>query len=134
MNGPSASIGGDLGLLLLIALFIAWLVLIVGAFTELGARRDLDGLTKLLWAAFIFFFPVMGLFVYYLVGRPETESTHSDPGFGDPTPVDLAILTDELDRAHDRLERGEITQAEFDAIKARIAGPESHHAGSADLS
>jgi hypothetical protein len=48
--------------------FIIHVILFVIAAVEIIAS-DRDTLKKVLWLLFIFFFPVVGLIVYYLFGR-----------------------------------------------------------------
>jgi Phospholipase_D-nuclease N-terminal len=61
-----------LGLFWTITIFFAWFLVVFGviwAFIDNFRRHDHHGLAKALWAIFILFVPVLGMFIY-LIARP----------------------------------------------------------------
>ena len=55
-------------------IFFVWFLIVFGIiwpFTDNFRRHDHHGLAKALWAIFILFVPVFGMFIY-LIARPAT--------------------------------------------------------------
>lgn len=56
--------------LLMLAMFAAWVFIVIWCFVDNFRRRDHHGLAKALWFVFILFAPVIGVFAYLLT-RPQ---------------------------------------------------------------
>jgi len=56
--------------LAMLALFVAWVFVVIWCFVDNFRRHDHHGLAKALWTIFILFAPIIGVFVY-LVTRPQ---------------------------------------------------------------
>jgi hypothetical protein len=108
-----------------------WIWLLITVFTDLFRRDDIGGGRKTLWVIFVILVPLLGVLIYLLAqGRsmaersakearvsqaPFDEHVKSVAGSGGPAADD---------RAKQLLDSGAITQAEFDAIKAKaLASP-----------
>ncbi len=105
----------------LVAIWV-WVVAVfvwVFAIFDVFRRRDLGGWARALWLLVIVFLPVFGTFVY-LIFRPfgrEPSLAELDAKLA-AAPVHHAA--EDLKVISDLLDAGKITQAEFDAVKARI--------------
>jgi uncharacterized membrane protein YcjF (UPF0283 family) len=105
-------------------LFI-WLAIIV--FTDLFRRRDMSGWAKAAWVVLVVILPWIGVLAYLIFNhdgmaqRGEKQSQAAQAQF-DQYVRDAAGTggpASEIDTAKKLLDNGTITQAEFDAIKAR---------------
>jgi hypothetical protein len=55
-------------------IWVAWIFAVIWTFIDNFRRTDHSALAKALWALFIIFVPILGVFVY-LVARPATLAT-----------------------------------------------------------
>lgn len=115
------AMGGEVLVFILICGAAVWGALIISIARELATRHDIGGSGKGIWVLIILLFPVLGVLAYMIVGRPTKPEIEFYAAETRESMVDLAIAADELERAHEQLEAGEITQAEFDALKLRVA-------------
>jgi hypothetical protein len=105
--------------------FIFMLIWIfIAVFADIFRRHDLTGAWKVIWIIVIFIIPFFGALIY-IIGRPKVEG---DVAFGGgPAPVaaatanpaSAASAADEITKLSGLLASGAITQAEFDAAKAK---------------
>jgi predicted membrane channel-forming protein YqfA (hemolysin III family) len=108
-------------------LFI-WLAIIV--FIDIFRRRDISGWAKAAWVVFVVILPWIGVLVYLIVNhdgmadRREKETQASQAQFDQYVrqAAGKGGPASEIDTAKKLLDAGTITQAEFDAIKARAIG------------
>ena len=110
--------------------FFAWILffwLLITVFSDLFRRHDISGWAKAGWSIFVIFLPFLGCFVYLIsqghkmqernVQQAQAAQTEMDSyvrsvaGSGDPA--------DQIAKAKELLDKGAITQAEFDQIKAK---------------
>ena len=109
-------------------LFFIWIMLLFRVFADIFRSRDMGGFAKALWLIFVVVLPFLGVFVY-LLARGDNMAQHSmeqaqqqdaqmrayvreTAGTGGPA--------DEVAKLADLKDRGVITQAEFDAQKAKL--------------
>ena len=106
---------------------VIWLRLLFTVFADLFSRHDISGWGKAAWSVFAIVFPFVGVLVY--LGTQGTEMAQRNAnrvqaaraqadeyvrqtaGSGGPAA--------EIEKAKQLLDSGAITQAEFDAIKAK---------------
>jgi hypothetical protein len=116
-----------------ILIVFAWILFIwiaIIAFTDLFRRRDISGWVKAAWVVFIVILPWIGVLVYLIVNhdgmaeRSEKQSRAAQAQFDDYVrqAAGAGGPASEIDTAKKLLDSGAITQAEFDAIKARALG------------
>jgi hypothetical protein len=108
-------------------LFI-WIAIVV--FTDLFRRRDISGWGKAAWVIFIVILPWIGALAYLIFNhdgmadRSEKQTHAAQAQFNEY--VRQAAGTggpaSEIDTAKKLLDSGAITQAEFEAIKAKALG------------
>jgi Phospholipase_D-nuclease N-terminal/Short C-terminal domain len=113
-----------------ILIFFAWVIFIWIAITvliDVFRRHDVSGWGKALWVVFIVVLPWIGVLAYLIVNHTgmaerrarETQAAQAQfdqyvrhaAGTGGPA--------SEIEKAKHLLDNGTITQAEFDAIKAK---------------
>lgn len=113
-----------------ILIFFAWVIFIwiaITALIDVFRRHDVSGWGKAAWVVFIVVLPWIGVLTYLIVNHTgmaerrakETREAQAQfdqyirhtAGAGGPT--------GEIEKAKQLLDSGAITQAEFDAIKAR---------------
>ena len=113
--------------ILVIFLWISWFMLLFHVIGDVFRRRDASGGKKTLWLILVLFLPFLGVFIYLIangddmarrnieaaeVARRETDDyVRSVAGSGGAAA--------EIERAKGLLDSGTISQAEFDAIKAK---------------
>ena len=116
--------------MLVIFLWIAWFIILFRVLMDLFRRHDVSGLGKTAWIIFVILLPFLGVFVYIITqGRHMAERDMSDAQaaqsqFDDYVKTVAASSgpAAEIEKAKGLLDSGSITQAEFDAIKAKALG------------
>ncbi len=100
------------------AFLLIALAVFIWVFADIFRRRDLSGLGKAGWVLLIFVLPLIGGLIY-LSTRPS--------GTGDDDPViswapakGAMTPTEELEYAHGLMQKGTITQGNFEEIKRNL--------------
>ncbi len=118
-----------LNLLWTMAVFFAWIIwfwLLITVFSDLFRRHDIGGGSKVLWMIFVIILPYLGVFVYLIanhngmadrnvkqVQQAQAQMDEHIRSVAAPNPAaDIA-------KAKELLDSGAITQAEYDALKAK---------------
>ena len=107
--------------------FVIWIWLLITVFGDIFRRHDIGGLGKAGWIIFVVILPYLGVFVYLIaehrgmtersVKQAEAQQAQMDQyvksvaGSGDPT--------EQIGKAKELLDRGAISQAEFDQMKQK---------------
>jgi hypothetical protein len=107
--------------------FVIWIWILFTVFADIFRRRDESGWVKVLWIILIILLPFLGVFIYLIAEhRGMTERTiesqkaaeqqfseyvRSTAGAGDPAT--------QIAHAKELLDKGTITQAEFDEMKRK---------------
>ena len=111
-------------------IFFAWVIwfwLLITVFADLFRRHDIGGGMKTLWIIFVILLPFLGVFIY-LISQGKSMAERNVKGMqAQQAQLDAHIKSvassggaaDEIDKAKKLLDSGAITQAEFDAIKAK---------------
>ena len=113
--------------MLIFFLWIAWLMILFQILIDIFRRHDASGFTKALWVIFVIFAPFLGVLVYLIINGHGMAERHMQRGAGQQAQFDDYVqnvagwggATAEIERAKGLLDSGAITQAEFDAIKAK---------------
>jgi len=114
----------------IIFLWIMWFWLLIAIFADVFRRRDIGGGMKTLWLIFVIVLPFLGVFIYLIANNDGmTERSQKDVA-AQQAATDEYIRSvaggggaaAEIERAKGLLDSGAITQAEFDAIKAKALG------------
>ena len=120
-----------LGILWTTLIFFAWVIFIWIAITvliDIFRRRDLSGWAKAAWTVFVVVIPWIGVLVYLIANHDGmTERRYKDAA-DQQAHFDQAVRSaagtgggaaSQIADAKKLLDDGTITQAEFDAIKAK---------------
>jgi ABC-type multidrug transport system fused ATPase/permease subunit len=110
-------------------LFIIWIWLLIMVFVDIFRSRDLGGLAKALWVIFVIVVPFLGVFVYLIARggkmheRAAQEAAQQQSAFDDyvrQTAGDSGDTASQLSKLADLKSQGVITDAEFEAQKAKV--------------
>jgi Short C-terminal domain/Phospholipase_D-nuclease N-terminal len=111
-------------------LFIIWIWLLIMVFSDIFRSHDLGGWSKALWSIFIIVIPFLGVFVYLIARggsmheRAAAQAAEQQKAFDQyvkqaaGTPGESSA--DQLHKLADLKSQGVLTDAEFEAQKAKI--------------
>jgi hypothetical protein len=110
--------------------FFAWVIwfwLLITVFGDLFSRHDISGWGKAGWMVLVVVLPYLGVFIYLIsqgkqmAERRGQQSRAARADFDDYVKTVAASggAATEIEKAKQLLDSGAISQAEFDAIKAR---------------
>ena len=113
--------------MLVIFAWIIWFWLLITIFADLFRRHDTSGFTKVLWIVFVIVLPFLGVFIYLIVNHDGMTERNVKQAQAAQAQMDDYVrnvagsggAAGEIERAKGLLDSGAITQAEFDAIKAK---------------
>ena len=110
-------------------IFFAWVIwfwLLITVFVDVFRRRAIGGGAKVLWCIFVIILPFLGVFVYLLSQHDAMAERNMSQMQAQQQQTDAYIKSvagsssaEEIARAKELLDSGAITQAEFDALKAK---------------
>jgi hypothetical protein len=119
---------GDLLLMVFeIFLFVVWIWILFTIITDLFRNHDMSGWLKALWIVLLVFIPYLTALIYLIVYgsdmrertlRAQAEAKHEAEHY-----IRAAARTspaDELHKLHDLVEKGALTQAEYDQAKQKL--------------
>jgi hypothetical protein len=109
-------------------LWIAWLFLLFKIFGDIFRSRDMGGGAKALWCIFVIIAPFLGTFIYVIVrgqsmGERDIEAFRAQQQQFETYVKETAgsgNTADELAKLADLKAKGVLTDAEFDAQKAKL--------------
>jgi type VI protein secretion system component VasK len=113
--------------LLVFFLWVAWFILLFYIVADVFRRHDIGGGKKTIWLLFILFVPFLGVFVYLIANADDMARRNMEQAAAQKRDMDAYVRTvaseggaaAEIERAKGLLDSGAISQAEFDAIKAK---------------
>jgi hypothetical protein len=108
-------------------IWVAWFILLFRILIDIFRRHDIGGGMKTLWIIFVLILPFLGVFIYLIsqghgmAERDMSQAQAQQAQFDDYVRTVSASggSADEIAKAKQLLDSGAITQAEFDAIKAK---------------
>jgi hypothetical protein len=113
---------------IIFALFI-WLMLLFRVFADIFRQTEMGGGGKVLWCVFVIVLPFLGVFVYLLahgndmaardIQRHQAQQQQFDEYVQSRAAAGGADTAGQIAQAKQLLDSGAITQAEFDALKAK---------------
>lgn len=108
-------------------LMVAWFWVMISVVADIFRSRDMSGLTKALWVAFVILIPWLGVLAYLILRgdkmhehNAEALSKMEDAQRDYIRSVTNVSAADELERLAALKEKGVITEDEFAAQKAKI--------------
>ena len=107
--------------------FIIWIWLLITVFSDIFRRKDIGGGMKAVWIVFVILLPYLGVLIYLIAehngmaDRSEAQMQQMKAQQDDyiKSVASSASPADQIAQAKSLLDSGAITQAEFDAIKAK---------------
>ena len=114
--------------ILVFFLWVAWFMLLFHVIGDVFRRRDASGGKKTLWLVFVILVPFLGVFVYLIANSDDMARRNIERSQAAQADMDDYVrsvagsgggVAAEIDRAKQLLDSGAITQAEFEAIKAK---------------
>ena len=117
------------GTMLGLFVFIIWFWLLIVIFGDIFRSRDMGGGAKALWVIFIIILPFLGIFVYLIARggkmheRAEQAAQQQQKAFDDyvkQAAGSSGSSADQLAKLADLKAQGVLTDAEFEAQKAKI--------------
>jgi Short C-terminal domain/Phospholipase_D-nuclease N-terminal len=105
--------------------WVVWIWIVITVFADLFRRHDISGWGKAAWVVFVIVLPFLGVLIYLIaqhdgmrersMRQAEAQKQAFDQYVRDAAGGSAA----EIAQAKALLDSGAITQAEFDAIKAK---------------
>jgi Short C-terminal domain/Phospholipase_D-nuclease N-terminal len=107
--------------------FFIWIWLLITVFTDIFRRQDIGGWGKTGWIVFVIIIPYFGVFVYLIAEHKGMTERSIDAQKQAKTQMDDYVRSvagesdpaSQIASAKDLLDKGTITQAEFEAIKQK---------------
>jgi hypothetical protein len=111
-------------------LFIIWIWLLIMVFSDIFRSPDLGGWAKALWSIFIIVIPFLGVFVYLIARGGKMHERAAEQAAAQQQAFDQYVKqaagtpgessADQLHKLADLKSQGVLTDAEFEAQKAKI--------------
>ncbi len=111
-------------------LFIIWIWLLIMVFMDIFRSHDMGGVAKALWVIFIIILPFLGVFVYLIARGGKMQERAAQQAAQQQKAFDSYIkqtagasgdtTADQLAKLADLKSQGVLTDAEFEAQKAKI--------------
>jgi hypothetical protein len=111
-------------------LFIIWIWLLITVFIDIFRSHDIGGGAKALWVIFVIILPFLGVFVYLIARggkmheRAAAEAAQQQKAFDSyvrqAAGTEGADTASQLSKLADLKAQGVITDAEFEAQKAKV--------------
>ena len=107
--------------------WVAWLIILFRVIADVFRRHDTSGWGKAAWLVFVIVLPFLGVFIYLIANGDEMGKRDLDQARAAQASMDDYVKSvagsggaaAEIDKGKQLLDSGAITQAEFDAIKAK---------------
>ena len=107
--------------MLMFYLFFMVIMMFISIFADIFRRENLSGWGKAGWIFLIFVLPFLGILIYVIVRPKNTEQDKRMMAEAQAQQARLqgGSTVDDIAKAKELLDKGAISQAEFDAIKAK---------------
>ena len=119
--------------LLVFFIWVMWFWLLFTIWFDIFRRDDISGWSKALWLIFTIVLPFLGVFVYLITQNDEMTKRSLERHRRDRQQFDDYVrqtaasgtgsASEEIARGKELLDRGVITQAEFDVLKTNALSP-----------
>lgn len=121
------------GTMLIFFAWVIWFWILIRVLVDVFRRHDLSGWGKAAWTLFMIVVPFLGVLIYLIahgkdMGKRDIEQAQASQAQFDEYVRSVAGegsggSAAEIAKAKQLLDSGAITQAEFDALKAKALGP-----------
>ncbi len=119
--------------LLVFFIWVMWFWLLFTIWFDIFRRDDISGGSKTLWLLFTILVPFLGVFVYLIKendgmmkraqARAQRDRQHMTSTCARRPSSGTGSAAEEIARGKELLDRGVITQAEFDVLKTNALAP-----------
>ncbi len=105
--------------------WVIWIWIVITVLVDVFRRHDIGGFAKAAWVIFVVILPWLGVLIYLIVEHDGMRERSVKQAEAQQQQLDQYVRdtaggsADEIARAKALLDEGTITQAEFDAIKAK---------------
>jgi hypothetical protein len=105
--------------------WVIWIWIVITVFSDLFRRHDISGWGKAAWVVFVIVLPFLGVLVYLIAqhdgmrDRSVKQAQAQQQAFDEYVREAAGGSAAEIAKAKELLDAGTITQAEFDALKAK---------------
>jgi uncharacterized membrane protein YcjF (UPF0283 family) len=105
--------------------WVAWIWIAITVFVDIFRRRDISGWGKAAWVVFVIVLPFLGVLVYLIAQhdgmreRSAKQVESQQAAFDQYVREAAGGSAAEIAKAKELLDSGAISQAEFEAIKAK---------------
>jgi uncharacterized membrane protein YcjF (UPF0283 family) len=105
--------------------WVIWIWIVITVFSDLFRRHDISGWGKAAWVVFVIVLPFLGVLVYLIAQhdgmreRSVKQAQAQQQAFDEYVREAAGGSAAEIAKAKELLDAGTITQAEFDALKAK---------------
>jgi uncharacterized membrane protein YcjF (UPF0283 family) len=115
---------------LVIFAFVIWFWMLIVVFGDIFRRHDISGWAKAAWIILVIVLPYLGVFIYIIAEHSGMAERNTQQLQAQQAASDQYIRSvsgsggpaSEIDTAKKLLDAGDITQAEYEAIKAKALG------------
>ena len=113
--------------LFVIFIWVIWFWLLITVFADVFRRHDIGGGKKTLWLIFVIVVPFLGVFIYLISQSSAMAERNMKQMQAQQAQMDTYVKSvagsggaaAEIEKAKQLLDSGAISQAEYDAIKAK---------------
>jgi hypothetical protein len=105
--------------------WVAWIWIAITVFADVFRRHDINGWAKAAWVVLVIVLPFLGVLIYLIsqhegmAERSVKEAKTQQAAFDQYVREAAGGSAAEIAKAKELLDAGTISQAEFDAIKAK---------------
>jgi uncharacterized membrane protein YcjF (UPF0283 family) len=107
--------------------WVVWIWIAITVLTDVFRRHDISGWGKAAWIVFVIVLPFLGVLIYLIANGKHMAQRNAEQSRAARAELDDYVKTvaapggpaTEIEKAKALLDSGAITQAEFDAIKAK---------------
>jgi ABC-type multidrug transport system fused ATPase/permease subunit len=108
--------------------FVLWIWLLISVFMDIFRSHDLGGVAKAIWVLFVIILPFLGVLVYLIARGGKMHERAAEQAAQQQKAFDAYVKqaagsgssVDELAKLADLKKSGAITDAEFEAQKAKL--------------
>lgn len=132
MLAYSYPLGGVFLSMLYFFLFFIWIWILFTVFFDIFRSHDLSGWVKALWVIFVIILPYLGVFVYLIARGGKMHERKLQEAAQQKSAFDQYVkeaagtsggdVASELSKLADLKSQGVLTDAEFNAQKAKVLG------------
>ena len=107
--------------------WVIWIWIVIAVLADVFRRQDISGWGKAAWIVFVIVLPFLGVLIYLIAHSKDMAERNTQESRARRAEFDDYVKTTaapggaaaEIEKAKQLLDSGAITQAEFDAIKAK---------------